>query len=109
MINTNGTQDNGYQEGKNCGDVRTTGQASCAYFKNPMSLALDPDGNFLYISDTGNNRVRKVRISDGQTYLVAGSGEVGFEDGASSSAKFNKPAGITIDSSGKKSFRGGYE
>ena len=104
LINTNGTQDNGYQEGKNCGDVRTTGQASCAYFKNPMSLALDPDGNFLYISDTGNNRVRKVRISDGQTYLVAGSGEVGFEDGASSSAKFNKPAGITIDSSGKNLF-----
>lgn len=104
LINTNGTQDNGYQEGKNCGDVRTTGQVVCAYFKNPMSLVLDPDGNFLYISDTGNNRVRKVRISDGQTYLVAGSGVAGFEDGAVATAKFNKPAGLTIDSSGKNLF-----
>ena len=104
LINTNGTQDNGYQEGKNCGDVRTTGLAGCAYFKNPLSITLDPDGNFLYVSDTGNNRIRKVRISDGQTYLVAGSGEAGFEDGAMASAKFNKPAGITIDSSGKNIF-----
>src|SRR3990167_5386546 len=104
LINTNGTQDNGYQEGKNCGDVRTTGQAVCAYFKNPASLTLDPDGNFLYVSDTGNGRIRKVRISDGQTYLVAGSGVAGFEDGAALSAKFNKPTGITIDSSGKNLF-----
>ncbi|HLD61744.1 MAG TPA: hypothetical protein VI998_02100 [Patescibacteria group bacterium] len=104
LINTNGTQDNGYQEGKDCGDVRTTGLAVCAYFKNPASLTLDPDGNFLYVSDTGNGRIRKVRISDGQTYLVAGSGVVGFEDGAALSAKFNKPTGITIDSSGKNLF-----
>lgn len=101
LINTNGTQDNGYQEGKNCGDVRITGQADCAYFKNPIGLALDPDGYFLYVSDTGNNRIRKIRISDGQTYLVAGTGEAGFADGKASEAKFNKPAGITVDSSGK--------
>lgn len=101
LINTNGTQDNGYQEGKNCGDVRVIGQAGCSYFKNPMSLVLDPDGNFIYVSDTGNYRIRKVRISDGQTYLVAGSGEAGFEDGSLLSAKFNKPTGIAIDSSGK--------
>lgn len=101
LINTNGSQDNGYQEGNNCGDVRTTGQAACSYFRNPMGLVLDPGENFLYVTDTGNNRIRKVRIYDGQTYAVAGTGEAGFADGTASSAKFNKPSTLAIDSTGK--------
>ncbi|MFA6908587.1 MAG: hypothetical protein WC289_01745, partial [Patescibacteria group bacterium] len=100
-INTNGTQDNGYQEGIKCADQLTTGVSGCAYFKNPAGIVIDPSNAYLYVTDTGNNRVRKVRISDGQTSLVAGSGDAGFADGTGTAAKFNKPFGIAIDPTGK--------
>lgn len=102
LINTNGSQDNGYRDGVRCSkDVQHTGQAGCAYFRNPTGIAISPDDTFLYVADTGNNRIRKVRISDGETFLVAGSGEAGFADGTGSSAKFNRPFGISLDSRGK--------
>ncbi len=101
LINTNGTQNNGYQEGNNCGDVRTTGQAGCAYFQNPAGITIDSTNTFLYVTDTGNNRIRKVRLSDGQTFLVAGGGTAGYADGTGTAAKFNKPFGITISSDNK--------
>lgn len=101
LINTNGTQDNGYQDGVKCDGQLNTGVSGCAYFKNPAGIVIDPSNAYLYVTDTGNNRVRKVRISDGQTSLVAGSGEAGFADGTGGAAKFNKPFGITLDPTGQ--------
>lgn len=86
---------NGYAEGS-----RDT-----AKFDSPSDLAISPDNQYLYVTDTSNNRIRKVRISDGQTQLVAGSGTAGFaggfSDGTGSAATFNRPYGLTIDGSGK--------
>lgn len=82
---------NGYREGKK----------EEARFNNPSGIVISPDDKYLYVTDTANNRIRKVRISDGQTWLVAGSGVSGFADGSKTVAKFNRPFGITIDSTGQ--------
>jgi uncharacterized protein (TIGR03437 family) len=65
----------------------------------PDGLAYDGSGN-LYISDenTNNTVVRRVDLSTGLIYTVAGSGIVGFTgDGASPlGAELNYPAGIAV-------------
>ncbi|MBU0598501.1 hypothetical protein KKF61_05965 [Patescibacteria group bacterium] len=98
LINTRGTDDNGYQEGTRCSQtIQTTGVSGCSYFRAPSGIVIDSTNTYLYISDTGNNRIRKVRISDGQTWLIAGSGAAGYLNGAGAAAKFNRPFGLTID------------
>ena len=93
--------DNGYQEGTKCAEQFNLAVSGCSYFKGPSGIVIDPTDTYLYVTDTGNNRIRKVKISDGQTWLIAGSGVAGFADGTGSVAKFNRPYGITIDSTGK--------
>lgn len=82
---------NGYREGKK----------EKARFNLPSGIAISKNNKFLYITDTANQRIRKVRISDGRTELLAGSGAVGFKDGKGKKAVFYNPWGITIDKSGK--------
>lgn len=101
LINTTGEHNNGYQEGTKCVGELETGVSGCAYFRAPSGMVIDPTNAYLYVVDTGNNRVRKVRISDGQTWLIAGSGVAGYADGVGSAAKFNRPFGLTIDSAGE--------
>ncbi len=88
QVNTTGPS-NGYKEGA----------GNQAKFNNPTGLVLSHDGNYAYVADTGNNRIRKVRLSDGYTWLVAGNGQAGYADGAGSSAQFNKPVGVALDKS----------
>jgi len=71
-----------------------------ARFNIPADLVISPDDQYLYVTDTGNEKIRKVRISDGQTWLVAGS-EEGYADGIGASAKFNDPYGLDIDTAGQ--------
>ena len=47
-----------------------------------------------------NNRIRRVVIATGTTTTLAGSGTLGFLDGASGSARFYGPSGVAIDPSG---------
>jgi DNA-binding beta-propeller fold protein YncE len=101
LFNTTGAEDNGYQDGSKCVGEFDLAVDGCSYFKNPAGIVISPDNAYLYVTDTGNNRVRKVRISDGQTSLVAGSGVEGYADGIGAAAKFYKPFGITIDSDGE--------
>lgn len=84
--NTTGPS-NGYKEGN----------ADEAKFANPTGVVLSHDGSTLYVADTGNNRIRSVRLSDGRTELIAGDGTAGYRDGAGSQARFNKPVGIDLD------------
>ncbi|MFA6552811.1 MAG: hypothetical protein WCT27_00045 [Patescibacteria group bacterium] len=99
-VNSTGITVNGYQDGTKCEGQLSTGVSGCAYFQAPSGIVIDPTDTYLYVTDTGNNRIRRVRISDGQTSLVAGSGVAGFANGIGAAAKFNRPFGITIDSTG---------
>jgi trimeric autotransporter adhesin len=75
------------------------GAATSAELAYPSGLALDAAGN-LYISDTTNQRVRK--LSGGTIATVAGNGTSGYsgDGGAATSATLNSPAGLAVDSAG---------
>ena len=69
-----------------------------ARFSFPSGVAVDRQGN-VYVSDLGNNRIRKISPS-GDVTTVAGNGTTGHVDGPAVSAQFNNPTGIALDNSG---------
>jgi hypothetical protein len=76
------------------------GPATDALLRRPIDVAVAPDGA-LYIADTDNDCVRKV--VDGVISTAAGTcGERGADGdgGAATSAKLNRPYGITFDAAG---------
>jgi sugar lactone lactonase YvrE len=89
------------------GDFRD-GTLKDAKFNEPSGLALDAKGN-LYVSDTGNQRIRYIDFNAGVVSTVAGTGltEKGalyaagnFADGDALKASFDFPKGITVTSEG---------
>jgi ribosomal protein S11 len=61
--------------------------------KNPTGITVPGDGN-MYISDSGNNVIRRFSLVDGTLIVVAGTGAVGYVDGSVGTAQFNHPTGI---------------
>lgn len=87
----------------------TEGTGSAGRFASPSDVAIDAAGT-LYIADTSNNTVRKVTLITQDsidpfipvgvvTTLAGQAGISGSRDG-SSSATFNHPAGLAVDSAG---------
>ncbi|MCB4792090.1 MAG: carboxypeptidase regulatory-like domain-containing protein [Elusimicrobia bacterium] len=76
------------------------GSATSAALARPFGIAVDGSGN-VYISDSYNNRIRKVN-SAGIISTVAGTGEGGYsgDGGPATSAKLNQPYGIAVDGTG---------
>ena len=73
------------------------GTNSSARFSKPIGVAADSAGN-LYV--TGNETVRKV-TPDGVVTTIAGlAGSWGSADGIGSSARFDGPGGVALDSAG---------
>ena len=79
-----------------CGS--TDGTTTAARFNHPTGVAVDASGN-LYVADTGNRKIRRI-TPQGVVTTIAGSGAIGFADGTGSSATFNTPTGIAVDTSG---------
>jgi len=91
------------------------GPAQSASFAGPAGIAVDGSGN-VYVSDAVSHLIRVV-TPDRQVNTVAGSvpagtvgkdgsialgvPEGGFADGGALEARFNKPAGIAVDSAGR--------
>ena len=75
------------------------GAAGSSQLSFPGALAVDASG-FVYIADTGNNRVRK--MVNGTINTVAGNGTSGYSgDGSSAtSATLSSPSGLAVDSAG---------
>lgn len=73
-----------------------------ATLNHPSGIAVDGYGN-LYVCDQSNHRIRMVTGDGAVTTLAGGvSGDApssGHVDGAGSTARFNSPEGITVDSS----------
>ena len=76
------------------------GPAISAQVENPAGIAVDTGGN-LFISDSGNNRIRKV-TPNGVISTLAGNGTPGFagDGGPAISAQLTKPYGIAVDVAG---------
>jgi sugar lactone lactonase YvrE len=77
---------------------RVDGPAASALFDTPAGIAVDSSGN-LYVADSGNQRIRKITPL-GEVTTLAGTGEEGHANGPSSSASFQFPVGVAVDSEG---------
>ncbi|MEE3228015.1 MAG: hypothetical protein VX237_02815, partial [Chloroflexota bacterium] len=73
----------------------TNGTGTTARFNQPFGIT--SDGINLYVADHSNHKIRKIVISTGVVTTLAGTGSSGSTDGTGTSAKFYRPAGITID------------
>ena len=74
--------------------------ATSAQLSSNWAVAVDASGN-VYISDQGNNRIRKVNTA-GIITTIAGDGTAGFygDGGPATMAMLNNPIGISVDGSG---------
>jgi len=73
------------------------GKATSALLDDPTGLAVGPQGD-LFVSDTGNNRIR--RVTGGMITTFAGNGTRGFagDGGPASQAELNSPSGeVALD------------
>lgn len=77
------------------------GPASSALLHYPSGLAVDHLGNLL-IADRGNNRIRKIDVSDNKISSVAGNGTLGLngDNGLAVIAELSGPTAIAIDLNG---------
>ncbi|SDC22924.1 Glucose/arabinose dehydrogenase, beta-propeller fold [Paenibacillus sp. UNCCL117] len=85
------------------------GALASAKFNEPSGLALDAQGN-LYVSDTGNQRIRYIDLVQGTVSTVAGIGQAerltelyvpgGYADGAAATVAFNFPLGLAVTEEG---------
>lgn len=88
------------------GNASSTGSADgngpSATFNLPIGIITD--GTNLYVTDTSNNLIRKIRLSNTYVTTLAGTGSAGSNDGGDSNsttpAEFNNPYGITINTPG---------
>ncbi len=73
------------------------GAAGAAKFSTPYGMALTAGG--LVVADYDNNRLRLVSL-DGAVQTLSGASTAGFVDGSMSTARFNKPQGVTLADNG---------
>ena len=62
----------------------------------PGKVLADARSNRLFIADSTNNRIVITDLA-GKKIAVAGTGQVGFEDGPFAKARFNDPQGMALD------------
>jgi len=75
------------------------GTGSAALFNGPQGVAVDSSGN-VYVSDTNNCTIRRITSAGVVSTFAGSAGQVGNSDGAGGSARFNYPAGLSIDTAG---------
>jgi sugar lactone lactonase YvrE len=70
-------------------------------FRQPSYIVFEGSTGSLYVSDSANNAIRRVRPgSSDLVETVAGTGAPGSLDGPGAQANFNNPQGIALDNSG---------
>lgn len=76
------------------------GQGTAARFNSPQGVAVDSSGN-VFVADSSNHAIRKI-TSAGVVTTVAGAGPLnsGLADGKGTSATFQNPKGVAVDSFG---------
>jgi sugar lactone lactonase YvrE len=87
------------------GDTGDGGPAGQAKLNQPFDAAFDGSGN-LFLSDTGNHRLRRVDARTGVISTVAGTGRPGFsgDGGPATAATLNEPYGVAVDDAGNVFF-----
>ncbi len=77
------------------------GVATNAEMNQPYGVAVDAAGN-VYISDSGNNRIRVVNAANGNIATYAGTGfnQYGGDGGPAVNASIYRPYGLAVDAAG---------
>jgi uncharacterized repeat protein (TIGR03803 family) len=75
------------------------GTGSTARFNHPHGIAVDGNGN-IYVTDNGNDTVRKITPTAGVATLAGSALSTGSADGSGSAARFNSPGGVAINDIG---------
>lgn len=75
------------------------GDALDAKFNEPRGMAVDQNGENLYIADEKNHCIRKINLLTNIVSTVAGQhGKAGYQDGdPETTALFNQPRGVCLD------------
>ena len=78
------------------------GPADHAQLRQPHSIAIDPSGEWLYIADIGNNRIRRVNLNSGRIDTFAGNGEKKptADNAQLAGAPLNGPRAMAFDAEG---------
>lgn len=76
----------------------TDGPLGTASFNHPAIVTADMNNN-LFITDEGNNKIRKIN-SIGEVTTFAGTGTIGANDGIANTATFKGSTGICVAASG---------
>ena len=71
------------------------GPASKSTYQGPRGIATD--GKFVYVTDTGNDIIRKIDLSTLETKTIAGTGEEGNNNGPGDKATFNNPGAMCLN------------
>jgi sugar lactone lactonase YvrE len=75
------------------------GTGTAARFNFPSGVAVDHSGN-VFVTDAGNNTIRKITPARVVTTLGGLALSPGTSDGVGINARFNSPRGIAVDSAG---------
>ncbi len=77
----------------------TDATGSAARFNGPAGVAVGSGGD-IYVSDSGNNTIRKITSAGVVTTLAGTAGTGGSANGTGTAALFNQPYGMAVDGSG---------
>jgi sugar lactone lactonase YvrE len=70
-------------------------------FRQPSFIALDATEGSLYLSDSANHVIRRIRPGTTEPVeTIAGTGVPGSQDGPAATASFNNPQGVSLDGRG---------
>jgi hypothetical protein len=81
------------------GHGSSDGAGNASQFNNPGNIAFDSAGN-LYVADSDNHTIRMITPAGVASTLAGSPGVSGSADGAGSSARFNQPLGVAVDTAG---------
>ena len=84
------------------GVLANESEAKSVLFNQPNGLALDQLRNYLYVADSGHNRIIRIDLNSNLATTVAGSGQAGFsgDGGSAIDASINNPTQLGLDSNG---------
>ena len=75
------------------------GKGAAARFNGPSGIAYAPTGK-LYVSDTGNQIIRRVELNGTVVTLAGQPGVWGSSDGTGTAARFHSPMGMCVGTDG---------
>lgn len=78
----------------------TNGTGPAALFNFPVGIVSNTAGTTLFVADRFSHVIRQITVSSAAVTTFAGSAFVGSVDSIGTSASFNNPTGIALDSSG---------